>query len=86
MALTVKILSQTQRPWSWETWLGFYDGGKLIHTREVSGKPDAYRLNNLAQKVQYDIEHPVIPEKTYTQSEVDKIVSDAVKVVTIVKS
>jgi len=82
MALTVKILSQTQRPWGWDTFLEFYDGKTLVHTREVSGKPDAAKMAELAQKVQYDIEHPVTPEKIYTQVEVDKIVADAIKAVT----
>ena len=86
MALTVKILSQIQRSWGWETALEFWDGKSLVETRIVSGQPDINRLNGLAEKVQYDMEHPVILEKTYTQTEVDKLVSNAVKAVSIVKS
>ena len=85
MLLTVKIIDQTERPWGWETFLEFCDGKTLVHTREVSGKPDATKMAELAQKVQYDIEYPIIPEKTYTQAEVDKIVADAIKAVSIGK-
>lgn len=79
MALTAKIVSQQERLWGWESWLGIYDGKTLVETRLVSGQPDSYRLNELAQKVQDNIDNPIIPEKLYTQTEVDKIVIDAIK-------
>ena len=79
MTLTTKILSQKQRSWDWETAVEFYDGKNLVETRVVSGKPGSYRLDSLKQKVQDNIDNPIVEERLYTQEEVDKLVSDAVK-------
>ena len=79
MPLSVEILDQTKRPWGMETSLGFYEGERLVRTKVVTGTPSLQKMDFLAQRVQYDINNPVIEEKLYTREEVDQMIADALK-------
>jgi len=79
MALTVKIVKKqklTNRP-GYDVTTHFMDGGDIVRTStfyfqsatEPTDKDLETRLAHIQANIQYNIDHPIVPEKSQTEIE-----------------